>query len=96
MTVDLPTMFDSLSTPEAAGSAEIERFSAQPLVGYQNYRLAKDTAGAPALLVQVERERGGSRAASIELQHLSVSHSVQCRVTNGEGSSEISEFSVIR
>ena len=62
---------------------------------YVNYRLAKDTAGAPALLVQVATSKG-SEGDPIDLQHLSVNHSVQCRLTNRDGSFDLQEFSVIR
>lgn len=93
--LDLVSSFEALEPPTGVESAAA-RFSAMPIPGYEQHRLGKDPHGAPSLLVAVADSRDQVWSAPIVLEHLTVQHDVDCRVTRPDGSAEEGRFTVVR
>lgn len=93
--LDLVSSFDTLRAPTGApGTAT--RFSAVPIPGYGQHRIGKDPEGAPSLLVAVVEGAEPGGPAPIVLEHLTVQHDVDCRVTQLDGSVLDGTFTVVR
>ncbi len=93
--LDLVALFDSLHPPSAATS-EVARFSAHPVPEHEQHRIAKDTLGAPSLLVAIADLSGDVRPNPILLENLSVQHDVRCHIYPIGGAPEDGSFTVIR
>jgi hypothetical protein len=65
-------------------------------MGYERHRLGKDTQGAPSLLIAVGDTAGRGRPDPIALEHLTIQHGVECRVSRPDGTTEEGRFTVIR
>jgi hypothetical protein len=72
------------------------RFSAQPVEGFERYRVAKDVDGAPTILISVAGEGSGVHANPIIIEHLVVQHDVDCRISRPDGSLEEGRFTLVR
>lgn len=92
--LNLVSSFEALRPP-SAGAGTASRFSAVPIPGYEQHRLAKDPQGAPSLLVAVAEGMGYAWPAPIVLEHLTVQHDVECRVMRPDGSAEEGRFTVV-
>jgi hypothetical protein len=94
--MNLATLFDSLQAPSDL-STENVRFSAVPIPGHKEHRLGKDAQGAPLLLIAVTEATGQPcQPAPIVLQHLTVEHGLDCRVSRPDGTDEQGLFTVVR
>jgi hypothetical protein len=91
----LESLFDSLATP-ADNSSDMVRFTAVPIPGCEQHRLGKDLRGYPLLLVSVTDTVEQARPSPIVLQHLTVQHGLECRISRPDGSVERGRFTVIR
>lgn len=92
--LNLVALFESLKQPRTSENSG-DRFAACPIPGFEQSRIAKDGAGAPALLIQA-KEEGSSPFVSISLEHLSVLHNVECVISHPSSPQEIGRFSVVR
>jgi Putative PD-(D/E)XK family member, (DUF4420) len=92
--LNLVDVFRELVTPASADSGL--RFIALPVPGYEQHRLGKDAAGAPALLVAAGGIPRYGWPAPVVLEHLTVQHDVECRVSRPGGPVEDGHFTVIR
>ena len=90
---DLLAEFLLLETPTAAEGAGA-RFTAAPIDDYPRHRVAKDSSGRPCLLVSVSA--GSTPGPPIVLEHVSLQHDVECRITHPDGRSETGRFTVLR
>jgi Putative PD-(D/E)XK family member, (DUF4420) len=89
---DLARQFGTLERPTDAGSDL--RFSAAPVEGYPNHRIAMDWRGLPSLLIGVsDRDITGP---PLVLEHFRMQQGVECRVTEPTGATEAHRFSIIR
>lgn len=84
---DLIALFDSLPALRKTAN-EKARFVTSLLPDYERYRLAKDVAGAPGILISVGDMRRKARSASIVLENLSVQHDVDCRIVGKSGAED--------
>jgi hypothetical protein len=62
--------------------------------GYDSYLLARDSVGAPAIIIRHVHE--GSGLMRVELQHLRVLHGVRCQIDFPDGQEEVDDVSLIR
>ena len=89
-------VFESLPTPQPERPGATV-FSARPVGTADTHRIAKQSTGAPALLISVSSSTGGvSRPAPIELENLQVQHDLDCAISQPDGARETGRFSVIR
>jgi len=93
--LDLIPLFNSLKTP-VAPTTDTSRFSAHRIPEYENHRLAKDVLGAPCLLISVADKTSDGKSVPILLEHLSVQHDVDCRITTPDGTTEQGRFTVVQ
>lgn len=93
--LDLIALFNELmqSSTTVTGSAI---FSALPIPGFQQHRIARDVAGAPTILLSVSENRADRRPLSIALEHLSVQYDIECRISRPQGGIETGQFTIIR
>lgn len=68
---------------------------ASRLPDFPHHRLARDVQGAPIIMIAVPRGRAQSRPVPIKLEHLSIQHDVECRITGLDGVVEEGQFTVI-
>lgn len=86
--------FASLEAPdEQAGGPN--RLSALPFPGLDGHRVAKDSQGAPLVLIAVQDEHGRHTPARVEIAHLSVRHGATCRITRPDGTEEHGRFTTV-
>ena len=90
--LSLPELFAGLHAPDDSGS-DTNRFAAIPIASSKIYRLGKDSAGSPALLIKLPPDEPAN-ASPIRLRHLYVAHDVDCVVHRGQ-STESGKFSVL-
>lgn len=90
--LSLVELFARLQAPEESGG-DSNRFTAIPISSFGTYRLGKDSAGAPALLIQMPPDQP-THASPIRLRHLYVAHDVDC-VVHRDQSTESGKFSVL-
>lgn len=93
--LDLTDAFELLQPPDPAPHSGL-RFTAAAIPGYEQHRLGKDSAGAPALLVSVSASPGQKSPASIALEHLSVQHNVRCHISRADGAIEEGTFALVQ
>lgn len=93
--LDLVSSFEKLIPPET-GTGAAARFSALPIPGYPQHRVGMDAQGAPSLLIAAVGTHGPGWPAPIVLEHLTVQHDVDCRVTEPGGSLADGRFTVVR
>lgn len=91
MSADLHQLFELLVLPleQPAGNS----LSAVAIPELPNHRLAKDSSGAPCLLLT---QAASEPAAAIRLQNLSVSYGVPCNVNDHSGQREERAFTIIK
>jgi len=92
--LNLINLFKQLKLPSSVGSKNQPRFSALPIPGYSNHRLAKDINGYPSLLISTKESPAINRPAPIKLEHLEVIYDIECRISHKE-TLENSKFTVI-
>ena len=80
-----------LQMPSPEGSHVL----AQPIPGFRNHRLARDIHGLPMILISLPRGQSRTRPTPIKLEHLSVQHDVECRLTGVDGVMDEGQFTVI-
>ncbi len=61
----------------------------------ETHRLAKNMAGAPAVLISVSQLGRRHRPAPVRLENLSVEHDLECRLTRQDGRVEQDYFTVL-
>src|ERR1700722_416283 len=88
---DLEQLFESLVMPMPAASGN--ELSATRIPGLPTYRLAKDAAGSPCLLI--EQPSDGSQAP-IRLEKLHISFGVLCTITEPRGKKDQDRFTILR
>jgi Putative PD-(D/E)XK family member, (DUF4420) len=91
VSTDLNQLFKSLVLPleRPLGNS----LSAVAIPESPNHRLAKDSTGAPCLLLT---QTVSAPAAALRLQNLSVSYGVQCTVSDRSGQQEERGFTIIK
>jgi len=92
LNTDLCALFDSLVLPRELPTGR--SLSAVALPDAENYRLAKDTNGAPCLLLR--QPPSATRSAPIRLQNLVVSYEVPCVVSHADGQREEGTFTIVK
>lgn len=90
--LNLDALFASL---KAIPSPEGSHILASPVPGFENHRLARDVQGSPLILIAVPRGRARTRPVPIKLEHLSVQHDMECRISGTDGVVEEGLFTVI-
>lgn len=88
----LEQLFAGLQAPPIAGDAA-NRYVAIPIGSSSTYRIGKDPAGAPALLIRLPSDQT-TDASPIRLRHLYVAHDVTCVIHRDHGT-ESGKFSVL-
>ena len=73
--------------------SDTNRYVAIPIADSETYRLARDSNGAPALLIKVPVDRV-TNVSPIRLRHLYVAHDVDCVIHRDHGT-ESGRFSVL-
>lgn len=91
--VDLARTFASLEPPPAMES--YLRFSALPVPGLSDYRIAVDPAGQPSLLISTAGSED-FRGPPLVLEHLSIQYAVDCRISEPGRGAETQRFTIIR
>lgn len=89
--LNLRKAFDSLPLPS---KADEEYFSAQPIIGYDNYRIAKNKLLQPSLLISTSKIKNDFLINNQELYNLKVRHNVICQIET-QGIVSSSTFSII-
>jgi hypothetical protein len=92
--LDLIEFFDLLQQPEVSADNHV-RFAANHIAIYEQYRLAKDSYGTPALLVSIESKSSIVHPSSIVIENLTVEHDVSCHISHPDGTYEKGQFTVI-
>lgn len=92
LNTDLCALFESLVLPRELPTGRSLSAVAVPSAG--NYRLAKDTNGAPCLLLR--QPPSTVRSAPIRLQNLMVSYGVPCIVSHADGQREEGTFTIVK
>ena len=88
----LEELFAGLQSPAMTGG-ETNRYIAIPIGSSGTYRVGKDSAGAPALLIQLPSGQA-TDSSPIRLRHLYVAHDVACVIHRDHGT-ESGKFSVL-
>jgi len=91
---DVVNTFLAIPPPPTTGAGG-PRFAVQPIAGYDAYRIAKDTAANPALLITTP-SKGSRSLVDYSLENLQIVHGVTCEVSHVDGSKEEGKFSLIR
>lgn len=91
--LNLIDLYKTLATPILDKGKNQLRFSACPIPGYSNHRLAKDNSNYPSLLIAT-KGRSENRPAPIKLEHLRVLFDVDCRISQ-ESKLEENRFTVV-
>jgi hypothetical protein len=93
--LDLLPVYDGLSPP-SRGRSVGTRFTAVPIEGYERHRIGKDAESNATLLISVAASLDAKWPAPIVLEHLSVQHDVECRITQPGGTTETGRFTLVR
>lgn len=56
-----------------------------PIPDLEQHHLARDVQGAPLILISVKKSQTRTQATPLKLEHLTVQHDVECRVSNMDG-----------
>lgn len=87
--------FEAIERPRSGNLDEAAlTLSAVPLDSEGNLRIAKDSTGAPAVLITMHG--AGMVRAPLRLRHLSVLFDTPCRITTPSGAAESGRFTVLR
>lgn len=92
--VTITDIYRLLPTPPPSSFGGV-RFAVQSLEGYEAYRIAKDDAAKPALLISTPTT-GSHSLVDYSLENLDVLHGVICEITSPEGVRKRNKFSLIR
>jgi hypothetical protein len=91
----LAELFQQLALPAGLGS-EGAIFCAAKIPGHETFRLAKDAAGHPVILVPAQVTAGEPASPTFRLQHLEIEHRIRCRLWL-DGSLEVEGlFTILR
>src|SRR6266516_4528714 len=93
--LDLVALFNSFQPPDTK-TGQTARFSAQPIPGYEQHRLAKDASDTPSLLISIADTSSNERPVPLKLEHLTVQYDMDCRISRFDGSIEEGRFTVVR
>ncbi|HCF99785.1 MAG TPA: hypothetical protein DEV93_04495 [Chloroflexi bacterium] len=88
----LPEMFEQLDAP---GDGDATRYSAVPVPHAQGWHVARDSRGAPAILVALENNAPVSRAVPVRLRHFAVQHDVPCTIQSPHGATKRGRFTIL-
>ena len=88
----LVELFARLGAP-ATSAGDTSRYVATPIPSFESYRLAKDSNGAPALLIQAPSSPIANQSP-FRLRHLYVAHDIDCLIYR-DHSTEAGKFSVL-
>lgn len=91
--VDLMDLFARLEPP--MGTAGL-RFAAAPIEGFEEHRIGKDAESNASFLIRSIDLEASEPVPPIVLEHLSVQHDVECRITHLDGSGEVGRFTLVR
>jgi len=91
----LSAIFEQLRAPQGESGA-VEAFDARPIPGRPQWRVARNEAGLPAILVAVDAPTGPDRPLAVGLVNLRVEHNVRCGVSQQGGDVEIARYSIIQ
>jgi hypothetical protein len=91
--VNLIDLYKQLKQPTDSSSESGVRFSACPIPGYENHRLAKDASNYPCLLISTQ-DSVRNRPAPVKLEHLQVLYDIDCRILHNDVLEE-NRFTVI-
>src|SRR5947199_10116580 len=92
-TEDLHATFKGLEPPP--GGTREARYSVVSLTN-QDYLLGKDSNGAPAILIRSPAKDNMVDLLAVELENLTVSHRLSCRVSFPDGQEHVAPFTLIR
>lgn len=92
---ELLDLFASLQKPKATSSDGLV-FSASPIDGYMRHRLAKDSHGAPSILISTIDTAVKLRPSPIALEHVGIQFDVDCRISRSDGQIEEGRYTVVR
>jgi hypothetical protein len=87
----LANQFSSINTPS---ETDLFQFSAIPIYGFENHRIAKDKYGNPTLLLSVAEHSNKNLIADFKLQNVSAYFDFKCKVKQTENVIE-RKFTVI-
>ena len=90
--LNLEEKFQSLLSEAAPEGSHL---LASHLPDLPHHRLARDVQGAPIIMIAVPHGRAQTRPVPIRLEHLSIQHDVECRITGIDGEIEEGQFTVI-
>ena len=87
-------IYGSLPLPKANNELV---FSASPIKGFRNHRIAKDILGSPCLLIQVSDEyEYHKNIVNQKLYNLDIKHNLECKVLNEKGIQRKAIYTVLR
>lgn len=92
---DLSSIFDSIPSADPSTIAT-SVFSAVPIPGFEQHRIAKDSHGFPAILISVAEPSPTVNPLSVALEHLTVQHYITCRISRPDGLTEEGRFTIVR
>ncbi len=92
--LDLIELFKSVGTNDSRHDEN--RFSTILIPGYEPHRLAKGVAGQPSLLISISEVGGQRQPVPIELEHLTVLYSMNCRVSHSDNTTTEERFTVVQ
>lgn len=90
--INLEEKFQSLLSEAAPEGSHL---LASHLPDFPHHRLARDVQGAPIIMIAVPHGRTQTRPVPIKLEHLSIQHDVECRITGIDGVIEEGQFTII-
>jgi hypothetical protein len=91
---NLVEIFDSLHLPKRVPGHGMQ-FSAHLIPSYEHHRVAQNVSGYPCLLIHATDTQTRRSQLPLELEHISILHDVECRVSNSDGTVEEAVFTVI-
>lgn len=89
---NLPDLFRQLDAPDRGEAA---RYSALRIPEAKGWRVARDSRGAPAILVALEDGSPVTRAVPVRLRHFAVQHDVVCTTQSPSGATEHGRFTIL-
>ena len=90
--LDLNAVFSSL---QAMPSPEGSLMLACPIPDLEQHHLARDVQGAPLILISVTKSQTRTQATPLKLEHLTVQHDVECRVSDANGVVREGRYTVV-
>ena len=92
---DLQAIFEELEAP-LTDSARGDTFDTRPITGRDQWRVAKNDKGLPAVLVAVESPVGRERPLGVDLANLRVEHNVRCSVSQRSDGAKTARYSILQ